>query len=548
MDDNTPDTNTNETNYVAMGEFLEGRSTRYGNTGIKDNTKVPVYKENPITELTPKIREMPIEEKKIPEIVEIKVEKEIKKHKDLSDEPLATSPNGRYVKFNKLLGKGAFKTVWYAVDKETGLEVAWNCLPLSRNEYNNMSNEIEILKHVRHKNIIHLHDSWFQENEFVFITEMMTSGTLREYMGKVGIPGIPVLRKWLSQILDGLIHLHENDPTIIHRDLKCDNIFINGTTGEVKIGDMGTAKMKAGKKYTVVGTPEFMAPEMYEEKGYGEKVDIYAFGMCILELLTNEYPYHECLNAAQVYKKVSAGLKPDNLAKITDPEALSLINFCITNEEDRLSARQLLQHQFFFEDVTLSVLSRNEDHSVITFKMAFKGQAKNSVKFNFNRQSDTPEQVVGEMITESVLASRFKNAIVKDIKRLLDTPVTEDELRKSDDSMRHLELDNTLQIDSSSSLQDRNDFGENLLKKVYVDFSTNGDAYTDDRRIEELVMEAALYTNRTVEKANEWIEVLKGQDIMTVGDLRGLHDEDWKHLKLSVFAMRALKNALMSSF
>jgi serine/threonine protein kinase len=41
---------------------------------------------------------------------------------------------------------------------------------------------------------------------------------------------------------------------------KCDNIFINGAHGEVKIGDMGTAKMKLGKKYTVIGTPEFMAP------------------------------------------------------------------------------------------------------------------------------------------------------------------------------------------------------------------------------------------------------------------------------------------------
>jgi hypothetical protein len=42
--------------------------------------------------------------------------------------------------------------------------------------------------------------------------------------------------------------------------LQCDNIFINGAHGEVKIGDMGTAKMKLGKKYTVIGTPEFMAP------------------------------------------------------------------------------------------------------------------------------------------------------------------------------------------------------------------------------------------------------------------------------------------------
>ena len=47
-----------------------------------------------------------------------------------------------------------------------------------------------------------------------------------------------------------------------------------------------------------------MAPEMYNEK-YNEAVDVYAFGMCVLEIVTNQYPYMECQNAAQIYKKVT---------------------------------------------------------------------------------------------------------------------------------------------------------------------------------------------------------------------------------------------------
>lgn len=54
-----------------------------------------------------------------------------------------------------------------------------------------------------------------------------------------------------------------------------------------------------------VGTPEFMAPELYEEE-YNELVDIYSFGMCLLEMVTFEYPYSECTNAAQIYKKVTS--------------------------------------------------------------------------------------------------------------------------------------------------------------------------------------------------------------------------------------------------
>lgn len=80
---------------------------------------------------------------------------------------------------------------------------------------------------------------------------------------------------------------------------------------------MGTAEnMWLGdKKYTLIGTPEFMAPEMYEERGYSEKVDIYAFGMCLLEMVTGEYPYSECTNAAQVYKKVSQASSIDEKAR-----------------------------------------------------------------------------------------------------------------------------------------------------------------------------------------------------------------------------------------
>jgi serine/threonine protein kinase len=52
------------------------------------------------------------------------------------------------------------------------------------------------------------------------------------------------------------------------------------------------------------GTPEFMAPELYDES-YDELVDIYSFGMCLLEIFTLEYPYSECTNPAQIFKKVS---------------------------------------------------------------------------------------------------------------------------------------------------------------------------------------------------------------------------------------------------
>lgn len=66
---------------------------------------------------------------------------------------------------------------------------------------------------------------------------------------------IKVLRSWCRQILKGLHFLHTRAPPIIHRDLKCDNIFITGPTGSVKIGDLGLATLKrASFAKSVIGT------------------------------------------------------------------------------------------------------------------------------------------------------------------------------------------------------------------------------------------------------------------------------------------------------
>lgn len=133
------------------------------------------------------------------------------------------------------------------------------------------------------------------------------------------------VKRWCLQILDGLSFLHSKQ--IIHRDIKCDNIFINGSTGDIRIGDLGLStriglrdglavpaagppstdeedREVTAETMTCLGTPEFMAPELYDET-YDVKVDIYAFGMSCLEMITALTPYHLCTSAAQIYKKVS---------------------------------------------------------------------------------------------------------------------------------------------------------------------------------------------------------------------------------------------------
>uniref|UniRef100_A0A668AHM2 Protein kinase domain-containing protein n=1 Tax=Myripristis murdjan TaxID=586833 RepID=A0A668AHM2_9TELE len=232
---------------------------------------------------------------------------------DVETKAVATSPDGRYLKFNIEIGRGSFKTVYKGLDTETTVEVAWCELQtrkLTKAERQRFSEEVEMLKGLQHPNIVRFHDSWKSTVKghkcILLVTELMTSGTLKTYLKRFKEMKLKLLQRWSRQILKGLHFLHTRTPPIIHRDLKCDNIFITGPTGSVKIGDLGLATLKSASfAKSVIGTPEFMAPEMYEEK-YDEAVDVYAFGMCILEMATSEYPYSECQNAAQIYRKVTS--------------------------------------------------------------------------------------------------------------------------------------------------------------------------------------------------------------------------------------------------
>ncbi|GMH10473.1 hypothetical protein Nepgr_012314 [Nepenthes gracilis] len=284
---------------------------------------------------------------------------------------IEVDPTGRYGRYNEVLGKGASKTVYRAFDEYEGIEVAWNQVKLndflrSPVDLERLYSEMHLLKTLKHKNIMKFYTSWVDtaKMNINFITEMFTSGTLRQYRLKHKRVNIRALKHWCRQILKGLLYLHSHDPPVIHRDLKCDNIFVNGNRGEVKIGDLGLAAVLR-KSYAAhcVGTPEFMAPEVYEEE-YNELVDIYSFGMCVLEMVTFEYPYSECTHPAQIYKKVISGKRPDSLYKVKDQEVRQFIEKCLATVSSRLSARELLNDPFLHIDDYDFDLALTEYHGV----------------------------------------------------------------------------------------------------------------------------------------------------------------------------------------
>ncbi|XP_039125321.1 probable serine/threonine-protein kinase WNK2 isoform X1 [Dioscorea cayenensis subsp. rotundata] len=375
-----------------------------------------------------------------------------------------SDPTGRYIRYGEVLGKGAFKTVYKAFDELEGIEVAWNQVKLvdvlrNVDDLERLYSEVHLLKTLKHKNIIKFYNSWVdtKHDNINFITEVFTSGTLRQYRTKHKHVDLRALKNWSRQILCGLYYLHSNDPPVIHRDLKCDNIFVNGNQGEVKIGDLGLAAIlrHAHLAHSVIGTPEFMAPELYEEE-YNELIDIYAFGMCLLELVTLEYPYVECSNPAQIFKKVSSGIKPASLVKVKDPGVKQFIEKCIAHVSERLSARELLMDPFLQLDSSNGIIGRSlqldtkytgivgcsnvralvepsingrdftvegqrKDINIIFLKLRISdptGQVHN-IHFPFDIEADTSISVATEMVAELDLTDQDVTSIAE----IIDTEI-----------------------------------------------------------------------------------------------------------------------------
>ncbi|MED6121146.1 Serine/threonine-protein kinase wnk4 [Stylosanthes scabra] len=355
---------------------------------------------------------------------------------------METDPTGRYGRVGEILGKGAMKTVYKAIDAVLGIEVAWNQVRLNEalrtpDDLERLYLEVHLLSTLNHQSIMRFYTSWIDVDNktFNFITEMFTSGTLREYRKKYKQVGIQAIKSWSRQILQGLVYLHEHDPPVIHRDLKCDNIFVNGHLGQVKIGDLGLAAILRGSQpaHSVIGTPEFMAPELYEEE-YNELVDVYSFGMCVLEMLTSDYPYSECANPAQIYKKVTSGKLPASFFRLENKEAQRFIGKCLVAAPERPPAKELLQDPFLVSDDPSSMakigvqkpflnynemeklqlrddlprtemsitgkLNPEDDTIFLKVQITDKDGCSRNIFFPFDIVTDTPIDVAMEMVKE----------------------------------------------------------------------------------------------------------------------------------------------------
>ncbi|KAL1831870.1 hypothetical protein ACET3Z_001521 [Daucus carota] len=187
--------------------------------------------------------------------------------------------------------------------------------------------EIELLSRVHHKNVVGLVGFCFEQGEQMLIYEFIPNGTLKESLsGKSGIR-----LDWTRRLrvalgaARGLQYLHDlADPPIIHRDIKTNNILLDGTLN-AKVADFGLSKLmgdaeKGHVTTQVKGTMGYLDPEYYMTQQLTEKSDVYSYGVVLLELLTARSPIEKGKYIVREVKQAidkTKGLY--NLSEVIDP-------------------------------------------------------------------------------------------------------------------------------------------------------------------------------------------------------------------------------------
>ncbi|CAD8093338.1 unnamed protein product [Paramecium sonneborni] len=407
---------------------------------------------------------------------------------------IENDPTGRFSKYNEEIGKGAYKSVYRGYDNESGCEVAWNVFQLmnvSENEIRRAKQEIAILKTLKHKNIISFIHSWHSKSkkEIVFITEIVNGGSLKNYLRRITRPKLKVIRYWCKQILEGLEYMHQQN--MIHRDLKCENILIDTNNNELKIGDLGLSiQMQSNNTSSVLGTPEFMAPEIYQGN-YDTKVDIYAFGMCVLEIVTGMKPFCECKGGTgQVIKKVMEAQKPQSLESIMNEKIKSIILECLKPANERPTATQLL-HQYF------QSTNFDEDNQPVQLNESLLNQISHDSKnpsFLKNNQSKNISEL------KSINNQINHNFINQNNKLISLQEFNPNSMKQSD--VRHCEQQNKLTIDTVEDFSIEQQFGKQY-KEYYITQNDETLQDLEQRQERELQLLLALHKQQKADLSNK---------------------------------------------
>lgn len=226
------------------------------------------------------------------------------------DETLSPSTLGHFTVV-KQIGRGAFGTVFQVLRKSDNKQYAIKVIPLGRMDkktcQNNL-NEIRILCSVNHPHIVAYKEVFLDRNdtEMCVVMEFVGGGDLASKIADLRRRRMhlkePSIWKYFIQVLLGLSTLHRMK--IMHRDVKSANLFLTEDYQTVKLGDMNISKVaKDDLARTQIGTPLYLAPEVWSNHLYTNKCDVFSLGCVVYEMAALRLPF-EAPSLAELCKRI----------------------------------------------------------------------------------------------------------------------------------------------------------------------------------------------------------------------------------------------------
>lgn len=214
----------------------------------------------------------------------------------------AIRPMNLAFKRGNLIGRGGFGSVYQGL-LNNGQSVAVKVLelppdidPTKSSTYVSFLKEIDMLKALKHPNIVRYIGSTTEGSTINVLLEYVPGGSIASMVAKYGSFEEPMMQRFSRHILRALGYLHENN--IAHRDVKGANILVD-IEGVAKLADFGCSKsisvksgvMGAENFQTMLGTPYWMAPEVMRQEGHGRMADIWSFGCTLIEMASGKPPW-----------------------------------------------------------------------------------------------------------------------------------------------------------------------------------------------------------------------------------------------------------------
>ena len=267
-------------------------------------------------------------------------------------------PEAKITDFEQIanLGTGGYGKVNLYRHKVTGAEYAIKLIDKTKFENKLQkelfAREVDMMYKIRHPNIVRLYTHFEDDTNCYIALEYIKKGNLYSYTQSMPnkVLDAATTAHFVVDLISSLYYLHNMNPPIIHRDIKPENLLV-GNNGQLKLTDFGGSNYLEGGnvRYTTCGTQIYHSPEMLLKKGYDTRVDIWAIGILIFELMVGRPPF----------KSDGQHSMEDNIVhlRINWPSTMNLLAKNLVSKllklepDQRPTLKEILEHQFILNYV-----------------------------------------------------------------------------------------------------------------------------------------------------------------------------------------------------